>query len=421
MKERSFVRAAVFAAVLAPLAAAAQQQPPSIRLPDRDRALTGQAPVAWTVGQAEGADHEMFGSITSVAFDASDNLYVLDHQSARVMMYDRNGRFVRQIGKRGGGPGELQAPFTLLVAPDGTVYIGDPMRRGYSVFGPDGAFLRNVETEGRSLMGQSVSYHPRGGAVGVLRGGFGTDPIEQGDLNRSSPTTPIVFQSFTGGDGATLYQVPRSWEVRGNVSEASAGGRTQRTITMRTTPVPTFTPPILFGVLPSGHLAVSFTSGYTLRILDQQGRVVRYVQRPMRPRLTTDRDRERAREQARERARSGAGVFMIGGGNRADATQNRLTQEREREIANMEFADTIPALNALRVTGSGKLWVERTAPDVGEPGPIDVVTPEGQYLGTITGLDLPAAISRGGLAAFIERDELDVPRVVVRRLPAGWH
>jgi hypothetical protein len=168
-------------------------------------------------------------------------------------------------------------------------------------------------------------------------------------------------------------------------------------------------------------MAVSFTSGYTLRILDDQGRVVRYVQRPMRPRLTTDRDRERARRQARERARTGAGTIMIGGGNRASAPRSGLTPDREREIANMEFADTIPALNALRVTGSGKLWVERTAADVGDPGPIDVVTPEGQYMGTITGMELPAAISRGGLAAFIERDELDVPRVVVRRLPAGWH
>jgi hypothetical protein len=421
MRARPLLRAAVLAAVLAPLAAAAQQQPPSIHLPDRDRPLTGQAPVAWSVGQAEGADHEMFGSVTAVAFDASENLYVLDNQSARVMVYDRSGRFVRQIGKRGGGPGELQAPFTLLVAPDGTLYVGDPMRRGYSVFGPDGAFQRNVQTEGGSLMGQSVAYHPRGGAVGVSRGGFGMGPIDPGNLNRSSPTTPIIFQSLTNGDPTTLYQVPRGWEVQGSVSEASRGGQTQRTVMMRMPPQPTFTPAILFGVLPNGHMAVSFTSGYTLRILDDQGRVVRYVQRPMRPRLTTDRDRERARRQARERARTGAGTIMIGGGNRASAPRSGLTPDREREIANMEFADTIPALNALRVTGSGKLWVERTAADVGDPGPIDVVTPEGQYMGTITGMELPAAISRGGLAAFIERDELDVPRVVVRRLPAGWH
>lgn len=57
---------------------------------------------------------------------------------------------------------------------------------------------------------------------------------------------------------------------------------------------------------------------------------------------------------------------------------------------------------------------------VGEPGPIDLVTPEGNYLGTITGSRLPDAISRGGLAAYIERDENDVERVIVRRLPESW-
>jgi hypothetical protein len=92
----------------------------------------------------------------------------------------------------------------------------------------------------------------------------------------------------------------------------------------------------------------------------------------------------------------------------------------ERMLAEMEFADTTPALRGLRVAPSGKLWVERTGPVVGESGPIDLVTPEGQYLGTITGSALPDAISRSGLAAYIERDDDGVERVVVRRLPEGW-
>jgi hypothetical protein len=97
-----------------------------------------------------------------------------------------------------------------------------------------------------------------------------------------------------------------------------------------------------------------------------------------------------------------------------------VRQQREAEVENMQFADTIPALAALRITGSGTLWIERTAQEVGDPGPIDIVSPEGRYVGTLTGMRLPAAISRGGLAAYVERDELDVPRVVVRRLPDAW-
>ena len=53
-------------------------------------------------------------------------------------------------------------------------------------------------------------------------------------------------------------------------------------------------------------------------------------------------------------------------------------------------------------------------------GPIDVVTAEGRYVGTFPAgaTKMPDAFGPGGLAAFIELDDLDVASVVVRRLPA---
>ncbi len=49
-----------------------------------------------------------------------------------------------------------------------------------------------------------------------------------------------------------------------------------------------------------------------------------------------------------------------------------------------------------------------------------MLTAEGEYVGTYgTGAtEMPDAFGPNGLAAFIELDELDVPSVVVRRLPA---
>jgi hypothetical protein len=403
-------------AVLAPVAGSAQVTIPSVRLPATDTPLTGATSVAWSVGVAEGADHEMFGEVTAVAFDARDNLYVLDGMSARVMVYDRNGRFVRQIGSRGGGPGEFQRPMGLAVAPEGTVYVSDPMRRAVSVFDTDGAFVRNAPVPAAASPGAASSYHPRGGLVMTTRGG-GIDlaAVEVGNLNAASSTTPLVLAPFDGGEPVTLFEIPRAWRQEGSTTQA--GERTQIRIT--TTPPPTFTAPILFGVLPGGETVLGYTPGYTLRVLDAQGRTLRYLQRPYRPRPATERDRQRARERALERIRSGEGTVAIGGGGDPGMAA-RMRQQREAQVENMQFADSIPALAALRVTGTGTLWIERTAQEVGDPGPIDVVKPDGRYVGTVTGLALPAAISRGGLAAFIERDELDVPRVVVRRLPDAW-
>lgn len=55
------------------------------------------------------------------------------------------------------------------------------------------------------------------------------------------------------------------------------------------------------------------------------------------------------------------------------------------------------------------------------PWPIDVLSPDGRYLGTlIAGAGLPdmsSAFGPKGLVAFVETDELHVPVVTVRRLP----
>jgi hypothetical protein len=399
----------LLAAALFSADAAAQDR--VVRLPERDRALAGTPAPVFSIGKADGAAHEAFGIVAGVAFDASDNLYVLDRQSVRVLVYDRTGRFIRQIGKQGQGPGELMAPLQLTVGGDGTVIVSDLGRRGYSLFRPDGTFLRNVTVENwmPGLAG-GIGWHPRGGVVATYR-----PPPGQGSGTQTQTVMPLLYQPLAGGEPTRLYNIPQALRVE---QQSSGPGQVQ----MRVSPPPMFSPAVLFGVIPNGQMALSFTTGYTVRILDASGQTVRYLQRPMRTRLTTEADRQRGRELQREGMASGRNAIrvQIGGGGGGPAPREPSRQEIERRLGEIGFADTIPALRGLRVAPSGKLWVERTGPVVGEPGPIDLVTPEGQYLGTITGSALPDAISRSGLAAYIERDDDGVERVVVRRLPEGW-
>jgi hypothetical protein len=404
----------LLAAALLSADAAAQDR--IVRLPERDRPLAGTPAQVFSIGRADGAAHEAFGIVAGVAFDASDNLYVLDRQSAHVLVYDRTGRFIRQIGKQGEGPGELIMPLQLTIGGDGTVIVSDIGRPGYSLFRSDGTFLRNVMVEDYSLGlgGGGIGWHPRGGIVAAVR-----EPTRerQGSFSTTQNIMPLIFQPLAGGAPTRLYEIPQAIRVE---QRSDAPGQ----VNVRMLPPPAFSPAVLFGVIPTGQMALSFTSGYTVRILDPSGQTVRYLQRPMRARLATEADRERARSVRREALRTGRGMIRVerggGGGGGGRPAPGRNPQEMERMLAEMQFADTIPALRGLRVAPSGKLWVERTGPVVGEPGPIDLVTPEGQYLGTITGSALPDAISRSGLAAYIERDEDDVERVVVRRLPEGW-
>ena len=390
---------------LAPLALAAQGQ--VVHLPERDRALAGTAPVAFAVGRAEGADHEMFADVAAVAFDARDNLYVLDRQSARIMVYDPAGRFLRQVGRKGQGPGELQVPLGMAVAPDGSVMVSDMAAQGFSAFGPDGAFQRSWRFDGwMPMFSAGYAWHPRG-----VLGTYNPRVTESGSFSRSLGTSLVLHPV---GDGAPVrvFEIPQVTTI-----EQRAPNPTQRMVTVQGPPM--FAPAASFGALPDGNVAMSFTTGYTVRIVDLEGTTLRYIQRPTRPRPVTEADRERARERQREARRTGSGMITItrGGGGAAPPVDRAAI---ERSLAEMRFADTMPAIRSLRVAATGTIWVERTSPTFYDPGPIDLLTPAGEYRGTVTGMAMPAAISRGGLAAFIERDDDDVPRVVVRRLPEGW-
>ena len=88
-----------------------------------------------------------------------------------------------------------------------------------------------------------------------------------------------------------------------------------------------------------------------------------------------------------------------------------------RAIEDMQFFPEVPVLYALRSTWEGNLWVQRRGeePDV-DLGPIDVLTPDGRYLGTLDRrMRMPHGFGPNGLVVFIEKDEFDVPVIVVNR------
>lgn len=185
-----------------------------------------------------------------------------------------------------------------------------------------------------------------------------------------------------------------------------------------------FEPDLLFDGLPSGGVAFSDSSAYAIKLTDPSGVVVRVLRRPIPPMQVTDAmaraERERrlgrwrsprvARE--RERVSPGAREFM-----------NSFQAASTAAIEVMRFHSEVPVLADMRVTWDGALWVQRSLDPRSEGrGPIDVLSPDGRYIGTLTpgaGLpDMPSAFGPEGLVAFVETDELDVPLVTVRRLPS---
>jgi DNA-binding beta-propeller fold protein YncE len=88
-----------------------------------------------------GVAGEQFNRPTDVAWDAGGNIYVADgYGNARVVKYDRNGKYVRHWGSRGNGPGQFETPHGIAVDAAGNVYVADRGNRRIQVFDAEGTF-----------------------------------------------------------------------------------------------------------------------------------------------------------------------------------------------------------------------------------------------------------------------------------------
>lgn len=115
-----------------------------------DLAAASDSPVArltedLRIGQAFGDSPDapdLFGQPIAVATDDVDNIYVADHQSSDVRVFDSAGNFVRRIGRRGRGPGEFQfITGVLWQRQTGILWARDPIRGLLLAFDSTGALL----------------------------------------------------------------------------------------------------------------------------------------------------------------------------------------------------------------------------------------------------------------------------------------
>ena len=442
----SLVAAASLLAVTLPLAA--QEV---IELPRRDQRIDPDFEEVFRIGTLRGESWEMFGGIQQVAFDGDGNLYVFDGLGSmtgpgnvrmlvsgevRVLVFDPSGTFVREFGSSGEGPGEFNRPSGYAVLRDGTTVVSDAGHRAYQLFDASGNFMRMVRAgdESRGPSG-SIAPDPRGGAI--FSGGFGRSVdirFSSGD-NATPPTSRPVTRLGLAGEVVETDTVADGWlpprreleDLVGNNVPAqlrqALGGMTMPT---------TFEPRLLAGVLPNGGIVYSDSSAYELKITPPDaGAVARILRRPMEPEPLTDKIREEYEERraaAREEsggASGGAGrVMIVGttrarpGGNPSNPGSGEAGQTFSSEIEQRYYHE-IPVLRGLSTTWGGRIWVQRGGEEPNTDGPIDVLSAEGDYVGTYrTGAtEMPDAFGPNGLAAFIEFDEYDVATVVVRRLP----
>jgi hypothetical protein len=179
----------------------------------------------FVIGEHDGDDPYVLGSVGGVGRDAEGRILVLDDIAREVRVFASDGQFLHRIGGAGEGPGEFQNPTGLRVASDGRVVVRDAGVGGFHVFEPDGEFLRGGWPGQPTIVGglpfflddadrvldpsvADPSVGPRERRMHVVRYELDGQPLDTLTIPTSEIEEPYIEFSVQGG--ISRFSIPLS-------------------------------------------------------------------------------------------------------------------------------------------------------------------------------------------------------------------
>jgi hypothetical protein len=346
--------------------------------PGEDRPLEWRFEEVLRLGGADNGP-EAFGQV-QVGTDARGNLYVLDASQHRVIAFDATGRHRWTAGGRGGGPGELQFPLAFSVSPDGVSHVFDPSKTGFVRWDADGGVLPDLRSGIRFFGGRLVVL---GDGVAFEGQGRADDP--------ATLRSQLVYHPWEGED-RTVASIDNT--MRGPIRYPGCA--------IEISGQPEVLAPRIVWDAGDDRVALNRQPWYDVHLVEG-GETRRILRRDLEPRRAGVQDATLVVDNP---------MVMRGGAAECRIPASDVVETRG-------IAERVPTIFQIRMAPDGALWVNRQPARAGERR-IDVFDPEGAYLGTLPpDAPFPAAFTPEGHPVVVERDDFDLPYMVVYRVDRG--
>jgi sugar lactone lactonase YvrE len=135
-----------------------------------------------TMGEAgewnEAAGSHKLNQPNDVVIAANGDVFVAQGHTpgpdgdARVLKFDKNGKFIKSWGGKGSGPGQFQVAHGIAIDSKGLLWVADRENQRIQVFEQDGKFVREIKYKGLPCsldIGRQYMYMVNGFAGQVLR------------------------------------------------------------------------------------------------------------------------------------------------------------------------------------------------------------------------------------------------------------
>jgi len=94
----------------------------------------------------------LVGRRYSFDVDEAGNIYILESLEGSIVVYDKDGKIIKQFGKKGQGPGEFENSVYLSVSPEKKIYVLDRPRKVIQIFDMNGKWLERRQLLSAGMM-----------------------------------------------------------------------------------------------------------------------------------------------------------------------------------------------------------------------------------------------------------------------------
>ncbi|MDZ4674994.1 MAG: hypothetical protein SGI84_11105 [Gemmatimonadota bacterium] len=345
-------------------------------------------------GGAEAALDEQLYLVMGATQLSDGRIAIGDQGSSSIRFFGPGGQHLKDVGRRGEGPGEFRQILSLAALPADSIFIVD-LRR-FHLFTGEGELVSSyTPQEGSGPFIWPQTFLGDGSYIGYAWNG----PVAQPAQDRWIDSVPL-FRVIPQGQRDSIGMFPLGIYTPGSnpqyPSQLTYGPR-------------------LHLVAGQTEIVTGFSDRYEIRILSQAGELRRIVrlERALRP--------VSAGDVAEYRTRSANAP-----GEDGKPAPEGLRALRERMAAAQVFAEQFPAFSKMLLDRQGNLWVLEYEPWEDAPdrwGLVriwtpsgdtrwDVFQPDGRWLGSVTmpPLFVPLEIGADYVLGLV-RDQDDIEQV----------
>lgn len=310
--------------------------------------------------------------VTALNVDGDGNIYVSDFGNTRIQMYDKTGKFVRTLGRKGQGPGEFQTPphKVLFDSKDNPWVFDVPLT--LHQFDKDGKFQRQITLK---AFLQDYFISPQGSIFGTTRS-LRPEPGE--------PKESVVKLDPEGGFVQTIA------EFRGELTKSRNAIVWHR-----------YSSQLYFSPVNTTTFCYGFSMGYRIFVADGDGKTILVIEKEEKPQSISGKEQAWIKK------------------NSPILVQPRTRDAKPRE--EMVFPEYRPYFGGFMADDGGRIYVMRLKSVLDEipEFAFDVFSKDGYYIYKMK-LPFKAALIKAGLVYEIREDKETADFKIIRHKIRNW-